>query len=107
MSRWLTARDKPGCLFLYGERNPTPDRLSPEERAHELYAESICSEVEVDDGQQRKWITQGKKNDYFDASWHSDCAAAMRGIRILAAKDSSTGKQRMTLRQYAEMAGNK
>lgn len=83
--RWLTAQDKPGCMFLFGEPSPTGDRLSLDERSHEEYAKQICAEVEVEVDYKRKWVARGKENDYFDASWHSCCAAAIKGIRVLTA----------------------
>lgn len=80
--RWLTPQDKPGCAFLWGERGDGT-RKSPDEMTHQDYAKHICAEREVQDGQDRKWIETGGENDFLDASWHSCCAAAMRGIRIL------------------------
>lgn len=81
--RWLTAQDRPGCLFLFGEKSKEAGRLSADERTHEEYARHICAEAEVQDGQQRKWIETGRENDFLDASWHSCCAAAVKGIRVL------------------------
>jgi hypothetical protein len=81
--RWLTAQDRPGCMFLWGEKSEVPNRLSMDERFHEEYAKQICAEREVQDGQTRKWTEPKGDNDFFDASWHSCCAAAIKGIRVL------------------------
>jgi hypothetical protein len=80
--RWLTAQDMPGCAFLWGVRGDGT-RKSADEMVHQDYAKHICAEREVQDGQDRKWIETGAENDYLDASWHSCCAAAMRGVRVL------------------------
>jgi hypothetical protein len=82
--RWLTARDKPGCAFLFGEPSDSPDTFSTDERSHEEFAKQICAEIEIEEEHKRKWVAKGKENDYLDTAWHSCCAAAVKGIRVLA-----------------------
>lgn len=83
--RWLTATDKPGCLFLFGTSSGS-EIMSADERTHEDYARQICAEVEIEEDHKRKWITKGKENDWLDASWHACCAAAVKGVRVLGAQ---------------------
>jgi len=85
--RWMTARDKPGCMFLYGELPEDGRALNIDQRAHGHYAHHICAEVEVEDvvkgGIVRRWANKNKENHWLDASYYADVAAAMQGIRLL------------------------
>lgn len=83
--RWMTATDKPGCLFLYGENSPDPEKLSADEIAHRAYAQQICAEVEVEEMikgvLKRKWKAKGE-NHWLDASYYSCVAASIKGVRL-------------------------
>lgn len=85
--RWMTARDKPGCMFLYGEPSPDGRTLSRDQREHGHYAHHICAEIEVEDvvkgGIVRKWVAKNKENHWLDASYYADVAAAIKGVRVL------------------------
>lgn len=91
--RWLTARDHAGCMSLYGEPSETPDRLSTDERFHGVYAQHICSEVEVEElhkgAIRRRWKTISKENHWLDASYYSDVAANLKGIQSLKGEAAS------------------
>jgi hypothetical protein len=105
--RWLTAQDMPGCAFLYGEKSDQPGRLSTDERAHQVIANHICSEMEYQDGQERKWPKKPTgDNDYLDCLWHTCCAAAMRGIRVLGV--AATTKPKIKLSElYKQKRGGR
>jgi hypothetical protein len=106
--RWMTARDKPGCMFLYGEPSGSPEHLSPDERDHLLYANHICAEVEVeeehDGAMRRRWKAKSRDNHWLDASYYADVAAAMKGIRVLgkAPVAAPPPAQRPTLQQLSQ-----
>lgn len=106
---WMTATDKPGCSFLYGEANEKKELLSADQRAHELYAQHICGEVlaEVDykGFRVRKWIPKGKQNDYLDASYISDVAAAIKGIRVVGSATAAPPPK--SLAEMAKAAGRR
>lgn len=86
---WMTARDKPGCLFVFGEEAGEKGRLSADERTHDEYANHICAEIEAEVEHRGfkvlKWIAKGKQNDYLDASAMTNVGAAIKGIRVLSA----------------------
>lgn len=85
--RWQTARDKPGCMFLYGQPSDRPEYLSIDQRAHGHYAHHICAEVEVEEvikgAMKRRWKSANKENHWLDASYYADVAAAIKGVRVL------------------------
>lgn len=95
-ARWMTAIDKPGCMFLWGN-DETP------QRQHDLYARHICSDIEVEEiykGVPRRVFTPKQTEmDWLDASYYADVAASMKGIRIV-----SSGKQLKPKMTLAEMA---
>jgi len=84
--RWMTSTDKPGCLSMWGEHDEDRTRMSPDERSHTSYAHHICAEVEVEEpfkgGLRRRWKPVSKENHWLDASYYSDVAASIKGIRL-------------------------
>lgn len=106
---WMTATDKPGCSFLFGEASERKETLSADQRAHEIYAQHVCGEVLAEVEQKgfrvRKWIPKGKQNDYLDASYITCVAAAIKGIRVVAGR--AEVKQPKTLAEMAKAAGRK
>ena len=111
--RWMTAMDKPGCMFLFGEKSKEPELLSIDQQEHGQYAHQICAEVEVEDvvrgGIVRKWKTKTSKaeNHWLDASYYSDVAAAIKGIRVLSGPTKPIAtpiSQRPTAQQLAGRA---
>lgn len=85
--RWMTAQDKPGCMFVYGEKSQDGKTLTTDQREHGHYAHHICAEVEVEDvvkgGLVRKWKSKNKENHWLDASYYADVAAAIKGVRVI------------------------
>lgn len=85
--RWMTAQDKPGCMFLFGEPSESKEYLSPDQRDHAQYAHHICAEVEVEEeykgAMRRRWLSKNKENHWLDASYYADVAAAIKGVRVL------------------------
>jgi hypothetical protein len=86
--RWMTATNNPGALFLFGEPGPDERTLSGEEKDHREYAVQICGEVEIEepykDGIRRRWKQKGA-NHWLDASYYSNVAANMKGVRVVQA----------------------
>jgi hypothetical protein len=106
--RWMTARDKAGCMFLYGDKAEAGSVLNHDQRAHGHYAHHICAEVEVEDvvkgGLVRRWQNKNKENHWLDASYYADVAAAIKGVRVMgdAVKSRLAPDQRPTARQMAQ-----
>jgi hypothetical protein len=87
-NRWLTAEDQPGCMTIFGQRSEHAERLSQDEKEHHSYARHICNEKEVEKPfkgvLKRVWIQKSDNNHWLDASYYSDVAASMRGIKLSA-----------------------
>ena len=87
--RWMTAPGRPGCMMLFGQNSDRPERLSEDEKAHHSFARHICNEVEVEEPHKgtirRRWKTKSDNVHYLDASYYSDVAANMEGIRVVVA----------------------
>lgn len=85
--RWMTPINQPGTLFLFGEPSSNPDRMSQDQKWHMAYAKHLTNEIEVEeivDGRlTRKWKSKSDNNHFFDASYMSDVAASMLGVRLL------------------------
>ena len=92
--RWMTPIHKPGTMTVFGESDGG-ERLSFDEKAHFSYAKHLTSEVEVEEPikgvLKRRWRVKSDTNHYFDASYMSDVAAYMKGIRLL--RSSADGQQ--------------
>lgn len=88
--RWMTAADRPGCMFLFGEPSDIPDRLSPDQRMHGTFSEHICAEVEGEEEYKgvirRRWRVKSRENHWFDAAVYADVAANMKGVKALATR---------------------
>lgn len=85
--RWLTAPGKPGCMYIFGQPNEHPERLSDDEKRHHSYARHICNEVEIEEPHKgtirRRFKAKSDNTHYLDASYYSDVAASIKGIRVL------------------------
>jgi len=85
--RWLTAPAKPGCMYLFGQVNSDPEKLSADEKSHHSYAHHICNESEVEEPYKgtirRRFKAKSDNTHYLDASYMSDVAASIKGIRVL------------------------
>ncbi len=86
--RWMTSPAKPGCMTLFGESSEPGGRLSDDEKAHHSYARHLCNEVEVEEvvkGKlKRYWKEKSSNTHFLDASYYSDVAANMEGIKVIA-----------------------
>jgi len=95
--RWMTAPDKPGTMKLYGEPSRT-DRMSFDEKSHHSYARHIVSEIEIEeivkDALVRKWKNKSNNNHWLDASYMSDVAAYIKGIRVFQSKQEQPTPRR-------------
>jgi phage terminase large subunit GpA-like protein len=107
----MTARDKAGCMFLYGEKAEAGSVLNHDQRAHGHYAHHICAEVEVEDvvkgGLVRRWQNKNKENHWLDASYYADVAAAIKGVRVMGdgSKSRPSPSERPSARDLAAKAG--
>lgn len=85
--RWLTPPGKPGCMQLFGFGSDE-DRMSADEKSHFAYAKHICNEVEIEEPHRgtvpRRWRAKSENTHWLDASYYSDVAASMEGIKIFA-----------------------
>jgi len=113
--RWMTAPDKPGCLWLYGIPGEDSKRISGEELEHQRrhYPSHICAEIEVEetiDGiVKRYWKAKGE-NHWLDASSYSNVAAHMVSGKLhgsQARKSRSEMDYVPTARELAEQARRK
>lgn len=101
--RWMTARDNPGCMFLWGQPAESGDRYSADERGHGAYAEQICAEVETEElvkgAMVRRFTSKHQENHWLDASYYADVAAAIRGVRIVTSAPAvrPAGKTKVNL----------
>lgn len=105
--RWLTAIGKPGTLQMHGESGPG-DRLSDDEKSHHSYARHICNEVEIEEPYngtvRRKWKPKSENTHWLDASYYSDVAANIKGIRVVGMQ-SATGQRKVaTIPQHMKRA---
>lgn len=108
---WLTALDKPGASFLFGEdKGKEHGLLTADEHAHDEYAAHICNELEAEVMEHgfpvRKFIGNGGPTDYLDASYMSDVAAAMKGVRVVGSQPAGRPKpqDRPSARDLAKKA---
>ena len=74
-------------MLLFGTRSDRPDRLSQDQKGHFSYSKHLTAEIEVEEVVKgvlkRGWKAKSDSNHYFDASYMSDVAASMRGVRLI------------------------
>jgi hypothetical protein len=83
--RFLTAPGRPGCFDMFGVERSDGGRQTPDERAHQTFANQICNESEVDQvvkGVLRRRFKQKGQNHFLDALALACAAASIRGIRL-------------------------
>lgn len=84
-NRWLTVEDQPGSMTIFGERSES-DRLSVDQKEHHSYSRHICNEKEIEKlirgAVKRVWMQKSDNNHWLDASYYSDVAGSMRGIKL-------------------------
>jgi len=85
--RWMTDPAKRGTLTLFGEPLAIPRRLSFDEKLHFSYSKHITAEIEVEEivkgALVRGWKSKSDNNHWLDASYMSNVAANIKGIRLL------------------------
>ena len=106
--RWMTATDQPGTLFMWGE--PGGARMSDDQKQHHAYAHHIVAEVEIETVRKgvlvREWKAKSDNNHWLDASYMSDVAANMVGIRLVGSRASVAAGPAMTLAEMAAEASH-
>jgi hypothetical protein len=84
--RWMSDPNRNGALMLFGERGEGK-RLSDDEKKHLSYAKHLTAETEVEEVikgvLKRSWKAKSDSNHYLDASYMSDVAASMKGVRLV------------------------
>jgi hypothetical protein len=84
--RWLTDPAKNGALVLFGQPGDGK-RLSDDQKRHLAYSKHITAEVEVEEVVKgvlkRHFKNKSDSNHYLDASYMSDVAASMKGVRLV------------------------
>ena len=84
--RWMSDPNRNGSLQLWGEAG-TGDRLSDDQKKHLTYSKHLTAEVEVEEVikgvLKRSWKAKSDNNHYFDASYMSNVAASMKGVRLV------------------------
>lgn len=104
--RWLTDPHKSGAMFLFGDHEDAYGRMSRDQYDHKTYAKQVVAEIEVEEMVKgvlkRYWKARGD-NHFLDASYMSDVAANMKGIRLsLGAAENAEPRARPTARELAQ-----
>ena len=85
--RWMSDPNKAGTVLLWGESSDRPGRLSQDQKSHFSYSKHLTAEIEVEEVVKgmlkRGWKSKSDSNHYFDASYMSDVAASMLGVRLV------------------------
>lgn len=106
--RWMTAPDKPGCMYLFGAPGDPGGRLSDDEKGHHSYSRHICNEVEtevIEKGTvKRRWKAKSENTHWLDASYYACVAANIRGVRLQMAATANPTKSIPTVSQQAKPA---
>lgn len=104
--RWMTAPDKPGCMWLYGMQGDDPKRITGDELEHQRrhYPAHICAEIEVEetiDGVVKRYWKPKGENHWLDASSYSNVAAHMIGVTMHGTKQPRRKRADPTARPTA------
>lgn len=98
--RWMTDSGQPGCMTNYGDRG-SDGRLSFDQKSHFSYAKHITAEVEVEEVKKgvlvREWKAKSDNNHWLDASYMTDVAANICGVKLL--KSVEQQQQRLQPKQ--------
>ena len=93
---------------MFGQPSARPDRLSDDEKRHHAYARHITNEVEIEEVYKgtlrRMWKAKNDNVHWFDASYYSNVAANMKGIRLINASvpQDQTGEAKTLAEMAAE-----
>ena len=84
--RWLTDSHKPGSLVNWGMPGDGK-RLSDDQKKHLAYSKHLTAEIEVEEVVKgvlkRSFKAKSDTNHFLDASYMSNVAASMKGIRLV------------------------
>lgn len=84
--RWLTDPHRAGALVLFGTAGDGK-RLSDDQKRHLAYSKHITAEIEVEEVVKgvlkRHFKNKSDSNHFLDASYMSNVAASMKGIRLV------------------------
>lgn len=107
--RWMTAADKPGCMWLYGTPGEDPKRITGDELEHQRrhYPAHICAEVEVEETingvVKRYWKAKGE-NHWLDASSYANVAAQMLGVEMHGSRSRQGGRRKIEIPNHMRRA---
>lgn len=106
--RWQTATDKPGAAFAWGVDDVEGGRLSVDQRGHQVFADQITAESEIeeiDKGKlKRRWKAHRANNHFLDAAYMTSVAANMLGVRLLSETGHQGGVPKLTAAQKSVQA---
>jgi hypothetical protein len=84
--RWMTDPHKPGALVNWGQAGDGK-RLSDDQKKHLAYSKHITAEIEVEEVLKgvlkRHFKINSDSNHFLDASYMSNVAASMKGLRLI------------------------
>lgn len=84
--RWLTDPRRNGTLVNWGEGSGKK-KMSDDEKKHLAYSKHITSEIEVEEPVKgvlkRYFKSKSDSNHFLDASYMSNVAASMKGVRLV------------------------
>jgi hypothetical protein len=84
--RWLTDPQRNGSLVLFGAAGEGK-RMSDDQKRHLAYSKHITAEIEVEElvkgVLRRHFKNKSDSNHYLDASYMSNVAASMKGVRLV------------------------
>jgi hypothetical protein len=90
--RWMTDPGQVGALTLFGQPSENTGYLSYDQKSHWQYARHITAEVEAEEihkgALKRMWKVKSPENHWLDASYMSDVAANICGIKLLRSIES-------------------
>lgn len=102
--RWMTDPGRIGAMTLYGEIDSRV-RISP----HFTYAKHITAEKEVEEIVKgilkRGWVSKSDNNHYLDASYMSNAAAAMCGVKLTSTPQPAPPQSRAVPEEPTQGSG--
>lgn len=113
--RWMTGEGKPGAAYIFGsmnedERRHLHRRLPQAAKDHHAYARHLTAEIEVEEPIRgvivRRWKAKPGRvnNHYLDASYLSNVAASMLGVRLIGSASPAGEHQQQPRRPLGHAA---
>ena len=91
---------------MWGRAGDRPDRLSADQKQHYPFAHHLTNEVEVEEVikgvLKRFWKPKSDNVHWMDASYYSDVAANMKGIKLVGTRAPQEAP--VSTKTLAEMA---